>query len=106
MFAAFHAAASSELSDTEAYAQEVQSAINQGWDTTLAETVAAFLVTGKAAGKSHEEAFAAYEAIPERDQERRPGETMRRVEAQYAQWVTDAQNGGGAASSRRSRASA
>ena len=57
MFAAFHAAASSELSDTEAYAQEVQSAINQGWDTTLAETVAAFLVTGKAAGKSHEEAF-------------------------------------------------
>ena len=90
MFAAFHqAAASSELAGTEEYAQQVQSAINQGWDTTLAETVAAFLVTGQAAGASHEEAFAAYEeyqnAIKAEDLE-----TMQRIEAQYAEWAAAA----------------
>ena len=85
MFEGFRSAATDKLGATEAYAHEVQSAIAQGWDKRLAETVAAFLTVGKAAGATHDEAFLAYE---EYERATREGdlETMRRIEAQYAEW--------------------
>ena len=85
MFEGFRSAATDKLGATEAYAHEVQSAIAQGWDRNLAEAVAAFLTVGKAAGVSHDEAFRAYE---EYERATREGdlETMRRIEAQYAEW--------------------
>ena len=60
-FASLHTFIKEELSGLATYTAEVQSAIAQGWDRTLAETVAGFLAAGEAAGVSRDEAFRLYE---------------------------------------------
>ena len=50
-----------ELGETQRFADEVQRAMADGWDQTLAESRAGFIIWGQEAGKTYDEAFADYE---------------------------------------------
>ena len=60
LFSNFHKGAKAELDGTERYADEVARAVDDGWDVTLAETRAAFILWGTDAGKTYDQAFADY----------------------------------------------
>ena len=60
-FGAWHAGAVDALGETQRFADEVQVGIAAGWDRTLAETRAGFIVWGTDAGLTYNEAFAKYE---------------------------------------------
>ena len=81
-FAGFHKGAVDALGGTQAFADEVQVAINQGWDRTLAETRAGFIIWGQAAGLTYDEAFAKYAQYEEAV---RTGNTrlMARLDAEF-----------------------
>ena len=85
MFAGFHAGAVAELGKTQQFADEVQVAINAGWDRTLAETRAGFIIMGTDMGKTYDEAFADYGRY---EKAVRDGNTslMAQIEAEYAEW--------------------
>ena len=85
MFAGFHKGAVDAFGDTQRFADEVQVAINAGWDRTLAETRAGFILMGTDMGKTYDEAFADYAryqtAVGEGNTE-----LMEQIEAEYADW--------------------
>ena len=85
LFANFHAGIAPELKQSEAYILEVQAAIADGWDVTLAETAVAFKRTAAAAGLSADEGFAAYEQYQNAV---KSGNTdlMEQLEGDYAEW--------------------
>ena len=85
-FASLHEFVRTELAGLEGYTLEVQSAIDQGWDRTLAETVAGFLAAGEAAGVSRDEAFRLYEQY---QQAVRDGNTatVKEIETTVQAWV-------------------
>ena len=82
-FGAWHKGAVDALGETKRFADEVQRAIADGWDRTLAEARAGFILWGQAAGKTYDEAFADYARY---EQAQRDGNTalMARLEAEYA----------------------
>ena len=84
-YADMHAQIQKELSGTQKFADEVQVAINQGWDTTLAETRAGFILFGTDAGLTYDQAFADYERY---QQAVGAGNTalMEQIEADYARY--------------------
>ena len=84
-FAGFHKGAVEALGETQKFADEVQVAINQGWDTTLAETRAGFILFGTDAGLTYDQAFADYERY---QQAVGAGNTalMEQIEADYARY--------------------
>ena len=90
-FGAFRERAIAEMGQTQAYIDEVQHAVNVGWDRTLAETRAAFMVTGTAAGVAYDEAFRIYGQY---EKSVRDGNTalMAQIEATYAQWQQQARD--------------
>ena len=49
-----------ELGKTQRFIDEVQRAVADGWDQTLAESRAGFIIWGQAAGKTYDQAFADY----------------------------------------------
>ena len=85
MFAGFHAGVVDELSGTQRFADEVQVAINAGWDRTLAETRAGFILMGTDMGKTYDEAFADYERYQNAVKAGNT-ELMAQIEAEYADW--------------------
>ena len=85
MFTGFRNIAVKELGGTERFADEVQVAIAAGWDRTLAETRAAFIVTATAAGISYDDAFGHYERYQKAVGEGNT-ELMACLEAQYVEW--------------------
>ena len=84
-FAGFHVGVSDELGKTERFAEEVQVAIAAGWDRTLAETRAGFILMGTDMGKTYDEAFADYERY-EKAVKAGNTELMAQIEAEYAEW--------------------
>ena len=85
IFDGFHQGVVETLGGTQAFADEVQVAINQGWDTTLAETRAGFILFGTDAGLTYDQAFADYERY---QQAVGAGNTalMEQIEADYARY--------------------
>ena len=85
MFAGFHKGAVEALGGTQRFADEVQVAISAGWDRTLAETRAGFILMGTDMGRTYDEAFADYgryqEAVGEGNTE-----LMKQIEEEYAEW--------------------
>ena len=71
------------MGGTQEYIDEVQVAINAGWDRTLAETRAGFIVWGQAAGLTYDEAFADYERYQNAVKSGNT-ELMEQIEADYA----------------------
>ena len=59
-FGAWHKGVVGELGKTKRFIEEVQRAVADGWDQTLAESRAGFIIWGQAAGKTYDEAFADY----------------------------------------------
>ena len=92
-FGAFRERAIAEMGQTQAYIGEVQRAVKDGWDRTLAETRAAFMVTGTAAGVAYDEAFRIYGQYQDAVGD---GNTalMAQIEATYAQWQQTAKASG------------
>ena len=90
-FGAFRERAIAEMGQTQAYIDEVQHAVNVGWDRTLAETRAAFIITGTAAGVAYDEAFRIYGQY---EKSVRDGNTalMAQIELTYAQWQQQARD--------------
>ena len=84
-FAGFHKGAVEALGGTQRYADEVQRAIDDGWDRTLAETRAGFILMGTDMGKTYDEAFADYERYQKAVGEGNT-ELMKQIEAEYAEW--------------------
>ena len=60
LFAGFHEGVVATLGDTQEFIDEVQVATGAGWDRTLAETRAAFIVWGTDAGLTYDQAFYKY----------------------------------------------
>ena len=85
LFDGFHAGAVASLGGTQRFAEEVQRAINDGWDRTLAETRAGFILWGTQAGLTYDQAFADYEEY-QLARERGDTATMERIEADYARY--------------------
>ena len=83
MFGGFHAGAVEALGGTQRYADEVQRAIDDGWDRTLAETRAGFILWGTDGGKTYDEAFADYERYQNAVKAGNT-ELMDQIEADYA----------------------
>ena len=67
------------------FADEVQRAINDGWDRTLAETRAGFILMGTDMGKTYDEAFADYGRYQHAVKAGNT-ELMAQIEADYAEW--------------------
>ena len=86
-FAGFHEGATAALGGTQRFADEVQRAIDQGWDRTLAETRAGFILMGTDAGKTYDQAFADYGRY---EKAVREGNTalMKQIDAEYAAYRT------------------
>ena len=84
-FGAFHKGAVEALGGTQRYAEEVQVAIDAGWERTLAETRAGFIVMGADIGKTYDEAFADYERYQSAVGAGNT-ELMAQIEAEYAEW--------------------
>ena len=84
-FAGFHAGAVEALGGTQRFADEVQVAIAAGWDRTLAETRAGFILMGTDMGKTYDEAFADYERYQHAVKAGNT-ELMAQIEAEYADW--------------------
>ena len=84
-FAGFHKGVVKELGGTQRYADEVQRAVDDGWDRTLAETRAGFILWGTDAGKTYDEAFADYGRY---EKAVRDGNTslMKQIDAEYEQY--------------------
>ena len=85
-FAAFHEKVREELRRTEEFALEVQRAIDDGWNRTLAETRAAFIITATAAGVSYDDAFEHYARYREAVKSANFG-LMEEIEEMYDEWV-------------------
>ena len=85
MFAGFHKGVVETIGGTQVYLDEVQRAIDDGWDRTLAETRAGFILWGTEAGLTYDEAFADYARY---EQAVRDGNTelMNQIEADYARY--------------------
>ena len=85
MFAGFHKGVVETIGGTQAYLDEVQRAIDDGWDRTLAETRAGFILWGTEAGLTYDQAFADYARY---EQAVRDGNTelMNQIEADYARY--------------------
>ena len=87
----FHERIMEDLGNTAEFAREVQTAIDDGWKRSAAETRAAFILTGLAAGESYDAAFRAYEkyqrAIKSENQA-----AIKREEAFYDEWVKIAED--------------
>ena len=83
IFGGFHAGVVDALGGTQRFAEEVQLAIDQGWDRTLAESRAGFIIWGQAAGKTYDEAFNDYSRY---ERAVREGNTslMRQINRDYA----------------------
>ena len=73
------------LGGTERYADEVQRAIDDGWDRTLAETRAGFILMGTDMGKTYDQAFADYERYQHAVGAGNT-ELMAQIEKEYAAW--------------------
>ena len=84
-FAGFHKGVVDALGGTQRYADEVQVAINAGWDRTLAETRAGFILMGTDMGKTYDQAFADYERYQNAVKAGNT-ELMAQIEAEYADW--------------------
>ena len=84
-FAGFHKGVVDALGGTQRYADEVQVAINAGWDRTLAETRAGFILMGTDMGKTYDQAFADYERYQHAVKAGNT-ELMAQIEAEYADW--------------------
>ena len=83
IFAGFHKGATDALGGTQRYADEVQRAIDDGWDRTLAETRAGFILWGTDAGLTYDQAFADYERYQNAVKDGNT-ELMLQIEADYA----------------------
>ena len=85
LFDGFHRGAVEALGGTQRFADEVQVAINAGWDSTLAETRAGFILMGTDMGKTYDQAFADYERYQHAV---KAGNTdlMAQIDAEYAEW--------------------
>ena len=83
IFAGFHKGATDALGGTQRFADEVQRAIDDGWDRTLAESRAGFILWGTDAGKTYDAAFADYGRY---EKAVRDGNTalMKQIDAEYA----------------------
>ncbi len=92
-FGSFRERAIAEMGQTQVYIDEVQRAVKDGWDRTLAETRAAFILTGTTAGVAYDEAFQIYGRY---EKAVRDGNTalMTQIEATYAQWQQTAKESG------------
>ena len=84
-FAEFHKGAVESLGKTHRFAAEVQRGIAAGWDSTLAETRAAFILWGTDAGRTYDQAFNDYARYEEAV---RTGNTalMAQIESEYAEY--------------------
>ena len=81
-FGAWHKGVVSELGKTKRFTDEVQRAMADGWDKTLAEARAGFILLGEQAGKTYDEAFDDYARY---EKAQRDGNTrlMAQLEAEY-----------------------
>ena len=84
-FSAWHKGVVTELGETQRFADEVQVAIAAGWDQTLAEARAGFIIWGQEAGKTYDEAFADYERYQDAV---KSGNTalMAQIDEEYSQY--------------------
>ena len=85
MFDGFHKGVVDTMGGTLRFADEVQRAIDDGWDRTLAETRAGFILMGTDMGKTYDEAFADYERYQNAVAAGNT-ELMAQIEAEYAEW--------------------
>ena len=84
-FAAWHAGVVGELGETQRFLDEVQRAIADGWDQTLAEARAGFILVGQAAGKTYDQAFTDYSRYERAVREGNTG-VMAMIDREYAQY--------------------
>ena len=96
MFAGFHKGVVDSLGGTQRFAEEVQRAINDGWDRTLAETRAGFILWGTEAGLTYEQAFADYERYQNAVSAGNT-ELMNQIEADYDRYRKAAEDANAAA---------
>ena len=103
MFAGFHKGVVETLGGTQAYIDEVQRAVNDGWTRTNAETRAGFILLGTEAGLSYDQAFLKYSQY---EQAVRTGNTalMEQLEAEFAQYRQTAEETAAAAAAAWERA--
>ena len=83
MFDGFHQGVVDTLGGTQAYIDEVQRAVNDGWARTNAETRAGFILWGTEAGLTYDQAFAKYSQY---EKAVRDGNTslMEQLDAEFA----------------------
>ena len=102
-FAGFHKGVVETLGGTQAYIDEVQRAVNDGWDLTHAEVRAGFILWGTQAGLTYDEAFAKYSQY---EKAVREGNTslMEQLDAEFAQYRQTAEETAAAAAAAWERA--
>ena len=88
-FASVHDAAVDQFGQTGTYIESVQRLVADGWDQTLAETVAGFEHAAAAAGVSHAEAVELYRQYQIAVQEGNV-ELVADIEATYQSWIDEA----------------
>ena len=89
-FAGIHASAVEMYGQTATYTESVQRLVADGWDQTLAETVAGFEHAGAAAGVSHDEVVRLYAQYQQAVKDGNT-ELVASIEATYQGWVDEAQ---------------
>ena len=89
-FAGIHDSAVELFGDTAAYSEHVNELVAQGWDRTLAETVAGFESAAAAAGVSHADAVALYAQYQQAVQDGNT-ELVASIEETYNEWASAAE---------------
>ena len=88
-FAGIHASAVEMYGQTATYTESVQRLVADGWDRTLAETVAGFEHAGAAAGVSHDEVVRLYAQYQQAVKDGNT-ELVASIEATYQGWIDSA----------------